>query len=579
MDVHNMKYNEMQKLAKQVGIKANMKFARLKTALIEYYQQENKENSPATPISKGEQIVEKTEEEIAITTSPKNEEKIELLEEKPAIKGKRKAKSKRTLKKKEQESKKDKKIVKDETSTSKSKSSVQPEIRTPATTKSGKIGTSSPFTSKVISAKTTPAKIQQKFGTNRLQTSINNRKFTPHAVRAKSFIGTPQSATAKSAQKRKISKTQQVEERPAKRTRTSFEKSAISNEPSPRLSSRRSTFSVEKTKKEINSGSGSPSIQDLVSSMDTEKNDEEMKKNLMQALDKKIQGKTETVGSKGKITNSTQIPRFAAFLEKKKQEQCKPITPGNKDWTKIHQKEFEKFDSIDVYLNKKRKHREETNMSVKKARMLVEQTKEAIKRLKNHKTPAKENKTKPKTSKTALLLKSPGFNSTKVFKPTVLSTKQMNLEFSKTRKSPRTSVTGFKPTVISTDKMNLNFNSMTTPRNGDTKTPKTDPRKSTGSMLQRKSFATPFKFNATLNCTVDGNRSVKRPSFDLKASLSRPMTWKSHKGKLKSVAETYSSNSAKSVKVQAREERRTSAMNKRTDQKYNAHMANRSVVH
>lgn len=370
-----------------------------------------------------------------------------------------------------------------------------------------------------------------------------------------------------------------MEERPAKRTRTSFEKSTISNEPSPRPSSRRSTFSVEKTKKEINSGSESPSIRDLVSSMDTEKNDEEMKKNLMQALDKKIKGKTETVGSKGKITNSTQIPRFAAFLEKKKQEQCKPITPGNKDWTKIHQKEFEKFDSIDVYLNKKRKHREETNMSVKKARMLVEQTKEAIKRLKNHKTPAKENKTKSKTSKTALLLKSPGFNSTKVFKPTVLSTKQMNLEFSKTRKSPRTSVTGFKPTVISTDKMNLNFNSMTTPRNGDTKTPKTDPRKSTGSMLQRKSFATPFKFNATLNCTVDGNRSVKRPSFDLKASLSRPMTWKSHKGKLKSVAETYSSNSAKSVKVQAREERRTSAMNKRTDQKFDAHISNRSVVH
>ncbi|XP_071165025.1 nucleolar and spindle-associated protein 1-like isoform X2 [Mytilus edulis] len=555
MDVQNMKYSEMQKLAKQVGIKANMKFARLKTALIEYYQQENKENSSTTPTLKEEQMIEKIEEEIAITvqTSPKNEEKIELLEEKPAIKGKRKAKSKKTLKKKEQESKKDKRIVKNETSTSKSKSSVKAEIRTPGTTKSGKLGTSSPFTSKVKSAKTTPAKVQQKLKTPHLQTPLNKSKFTPHAVRAKSFIGTPQSgsAPAKSAQKRKISKTQQEEERPAKRTRTSFEKSAISSEPSPRPSSRRSTFSVEKTKKEKDRGSVSPSTQDLVSSMDTDKNDEEMKKNLMQALDKRIKGKTETIGSKGKITNSTQIPRFAAFLEKKKQEQSKPITPGNKDWTKIHQKEFEKFDSIDVYLNKKRKHREETNMSVKKARMLVEQTKEAIKRLKNHKTPAKENKTKTKTSKSALLLKSPGFNSTKVFKPTVLSTNQMNLEFSKTRKSPRTSVTGFKPTVTSTDKMNLNFNSMATPSNVGTKTPKTDPRKSTGSMLQRKSLATPFKFNATLNCTVDGNRSVKRPSFDLKASLSRPMTWKSHKGKLKSVAETYSSNSAKSVKVQA----------------------------
>lgn len=85
----------------------------------------------------------------------------------------------------------------------------------------------------------------------------------------------------------------QEEERPAKRTRTSFEKSAISIEPSPRPSSRRSTFSVEKTKKEKDRGSVSPSTQDLVSSMDTDKNDEEMKKNLMQALDKRIKGKSE----------------------------------------------------------------------------------------------------------------------------------------------------------------------------------------------------------------------------------------------------------------------------------------------
>lgn len=107
-------------------------------------------------------------------------------------------------------SQKDKRIVKNETSTSKSKSSVKAEIRTPGTTKSGKLGTSSPFTSKVKSAKTTPAKVQQKLKTPHLQTPLNKSEFTPHAVRAKSFIGTPQSgsATAKSAQKRKISKVQ-----------------------------------------------------------------------------------------------------------------------------------------------------------------------------------------------------------------------------------------------------------------------------------------------------------------------------------------------------------------------------------
>ena len=101
-------------------------------------------------------------------------------------------------------------------------------------------------------------------------------------------------------------------------------------------------------------------------------------------------------------------------------------------------------------------------------------------------------------SKSALLLKSPGFTSTKeTFKPTVLSTKQMNLNFSQTRKSPRNSGSTFKPTVISTDKMNLNFGVMKTPSNVNTKTPRhprTDPRKSTGSVSQRKSFGR-FIFN------------------------------------------------------------------------------------
>jgi hypothetical protein len=42
--------------------------------------------------------------------------------------------------------------------------------------------------------------------------------------------------------------------------------------------------------------------------------------------------------------------------------------------------------------------------------------------------------------------------------------------------------------------------------------------------------ATPFKFTATstLNNTVTSSKK-----FDLKASLARPITWKTHKGKLK----------------------------------------------
>lgn len=60
---------------------------------------------------------------------------------------------------------------------------------------------------------------------------------------------------------------------------------------------------------------------------------------------------------------------------------------GNKNWEKIHKKNFEKFDSIDVYLNKKRKRAEEMSASVKKAKTLLEEVHSAVNKLKSHKTP------------------------------------------------------------------------------------------------------------------------------------------------------------------------------------------------
>jgi len=66
---------------------------------------------------------------------------------------------------------------------------------------------------------------------------------------------------------------------------------------------------------------------------------------------------------------------------------------GNKDWKKIHNKNFEKFDSIDVYLDKKRKRAEELSASVKKARTLLNEVHTVVNKLKAHKTPqADENK-------------------------------------------------------------------------------------------------------------------------------------------------------------------------------------------
>ena len=60
---------------------------------------------------------------------------------------------------------------------------------------------------------------------------------------------------------------------------------------------------------------------------------------------------------------------------------------GNKDWTRIHQKEFDKMDSLDVYLEKKRKRTESISASVKKARLLAEQTKAAVNSLRSYMSP------------------------------------------------------------------------------------------------------------------------------------------------------------------------------------------------
>lgn len=66
---------------------------------------------------------------------------------------------------------------------------------------------------------------------------------------------------------------------------------------------------------------------------------------------------------------------------------------GNKNWEKIHKKNFEKFDSIDVYLQKKRKRVEDMSASVKKAKSLLSEVHSAVSKLKSHKTPeTNENK-------------------------------------------------------------------------------------------------------------------------------------------------------------------------------------------
>ena len=63
------------------------------------------------------------------------------------------------------------------------------------------------------------------------------------------------------------------------------------------------------------------------------------------------------------------------------------LVTGNKDWASIHQKNFNKMQSIDAYLAKKRQRTATLSASVKKAHMMAMETKSAVEKLKSHTTP------------------------------------------------------------------------------------------------------------------------------------------------------------------------------------------------
>ena len=56
---------------------------------------------------------------------------------------------------------------------------------------------------------------------------------------------------------------------------------------------------------------------------------------------------------------------------------------GQQRWKKVHAKNFEKMDSLDQYLEKKKKRTELLTGSAQKARHLAEQTSSALKKLKS----------------------------------------------------------------------------------------------------------------------------------------------------------------------------------------------------
>ncbi|XP_046551812.1 nucleolar and spindle-associated protein 1-like [Haliotis rubra] len=546
-NIDDMKYNELQKIAKGVGIKANVKIDKLQKALREYYSQQAE---PGNTNPKHDQ--QKHEE--SVTSDSMDTDEVET---KPARRVTKKAKRRGRGKKAA------KKTVEEEP---------EPEVKLCATPVAAV---------KAGSKKTTPHTPEP----SGVGVKVKPSPMTPKMKvkdQVKPSPMTPQMRTVMTLKQTKTPLSQ-------KRKRSgSLLKPQVDSKPSTPVAEpsnkriRRSTFekkddmNVTPSSQEVKDTS--PGVKDILGVMKPEMNSAERKATLLKALDEKVQKVTRprktgtpTRGDE-KSTCSTQIPRFAAFLAKKKQESQKVITPGNKDWTKVHKKEFDKFDSIDVYLEKKRQRTKSITKSVSKVSQILEESKKAITSLRNQKTPSSENMVKPKPKNDAKinLFKSP--SGPTPFKPSVFKTKNMNTNFG--AKTPNSNPGAKTPVTLGPGKK-------TTPKAGSTVEKKAD-RKSLGVMSTKKTTGvTPFKFTGTLNTTMPDGKSTKKPFFDLKASLARPVTWRTHKGKLKPVGDsTYAQQPGSEIKaprVASRDDRRAAMAQHRANKKFSSQMQRRGI--
>ncbi|XP_078419117.1 nucleolar and spindle-associated protein 1 isoform X3 [Cetorhinus maximus] len=225
------------------------------------------------------------------------------------------------------------------------------------------------------------------------------------------------------------------------------------------------------------------------------------------------------------------------------------VTP---DWKKIHQANFNKMESIDLYVERKRKRVEGFGNSAKQ-----------------------KSVNEPKNLKSTLPFFSPVHQTLKIDR---LSTPTNQ------RKSPHCSAAAVTlneksvlPSVCSVTKTNVRFTDATkvNDKRGAMKTPTT---KSTYTELSSNPVVTPYRF---FGSTTPGTNK----KFDLKASLTRPLTYKPHKGKLKSWEEkkenrmTYSlKKDLKQPKLQTRENRREKFLEKRKEIKNDMISARRGLA-
>ncbi|XP_031703245.1 nucleolar and spindle-associated protein 1 [Anarrhichthys ocellatus] len=295
-----------------------------------------------------------------------------------------------------------------------------------------------------------------------------------------------------------------------------------------------------------------------------------------------------------KVARAGKIPLFQGRQQKNK-PLLNPVTPNFK---KLHEAQFNKMESIDTYVQRKTKQMETSRSSTKKLKRLSAKTKpqqvEGKTQVKANqsrasmfspvsvtKRPAEDRRTLPSAIKAPP--NKPAGKEDAPFRPSVLSTRRINVRFSEATRDNKNNGSSVKTLARKT----LCVTSSTPqkqPADGGR------PRNAKISTFSAPKSPGAFVFiGNTSTSTTPGTQN--KSGFDLKASLSRVLAYKPHSGKLKpfgDIQENAAANKSlignshqknyKQTKVQTRGDRRAKHAEDRKQKKASMLGARRGLV-
>ncbi|XP_015285000.1 PREDICTED: nucleolar and spindle-associated protein 1 [Gekko japonicus] len=240
-------------------------------------------------------------------------------------------------------------------------------------------------------------------------------------------------------------------------------------------------------------------------------------------------------------------PQYTTSVSKSGRTGFASTTPNFK---KLHEAQFKKMQSIDDYIERKTKMIKKFSNSVNEVKMLAK--KSNYLKTSHKDTPNSNSKTCSSFREFLFSPQPHGNNRVATCTPASLR-RSPHSSVSNGNKSILTRKSAFNSTSLSAVKMNVRFSEATKDNEHKRSLIKTPSRKSqflnTGTPDSQKSSTSvsrkDFRGSATKCQLTEGSNSAvtlkfeaepistKKPTFDLKASLSKPLGYQPHKGKLK----------------------------------------------